>query len=142
VTASQTHAGTVLAVHDGDTITVAIPLASTRRANGDLGFHLYAEHGHVVLHCPIRLLGCNAIELKDPGGREAQQNLASLLPIGTVVTLRTVAADKWGTRWDAAITLPDGTDLVPHLIATGWAAPWTGQGPKPVPAWPRQETTT
>lgn len=139
MTAPQTHAGTVLAVHDGDTITVAVALASTRRANADLGFHCYAEHGRLVLHLPIRLLGCNAIELKDPGGLEAQQNLARLLPLGSTVTLRTVATDKYA-RYDAAITLPDGTDLVPHLIATGWAAPWTGLGPKPTPAWPRQET--
>lgn len=140
MTGAQNHPATVLAVHDGDTITVSIRLAKTRAKDADLGFHVHAEKGWLVLHSPIRLLGCNAIELKDPGGAEAQQNLATLLPIGTLVGLSTVAADKYGTRWDATVTLPDGTDLVTRLIRDGWAAAWNGLGPKPTPAWPRQET--
>lgn len=136
MTPSQTHPAVVLAVHDGDTITVRVTLASTRLKDTDLGFHVYAEGRKLTLHIPVRLLGCNAIELNQPGGVEARDNLASLLPVGTPITLRTVATDKYA-RYDAAITLPDGTDLVPKLIADGWAAPWNGQGPKPVPAWPR-----
>lgn len=133
---AQTHPATVLAVHDGDSLTVSIRLARTRARDADLGFHIHAEHGWLVLHAPIRLLGCNAIELKDPGGVEAQQHLATVLPVGTLVSLSTVATDKYA-RWDAAVTLPDGTDLVTGLIRDGWAAAWNGLGPKPTPAWPR-----
>lgn len=136
----QTHAGTVLDVIDGDTMKVAVPLCSTRRADGDLGFHLYAERGHVVLHVPVRLLGCNAAEHGTPGGDAATQHLKQLLPLGTSVALSTVAADKYGTRWDATVTLFDGTDLVTQLIAQQWAAPWDGLGSKPVPPWPRTVT--
>jgi endonuclease YncB( thermonuclease family) len=137
---AQSHPATVLTVHDGDTISVSIRLARTRARNADLGFHVYAENGWLVLHADIRLLGCNAIELKDPGGAEAQQNLAALLPLGTVVNVRTVSndPDKWGGRWDGDVTLPDGTSLVDGLIRDGWAAPWTGLGPKPTPDWPRK----
>lgn len=137
IAGSQTHKARVIAVHDGDTWTAAIPLARSRAKDRDLGFHLHIEGGWLTLHCPIRLLGCNAIELADPGGKESQANLARLLPVGSVVTLQTVAADKWGTRWDAAVTLPDGTQLVPSLIEAGWLAAWDGNGPKPTPVWPR-----
>ena len=42
--------------------------------------------------------------------------------------------DKYGGRSDAQLTLPDGRDLTAVMIAAGHAAPWNGQGPKPVPA--------
>ena len=115
-----TYAATVRSVYDGDTIKVDI----------DLGFSVH-------LHTSARLLGCNAIELSQPGGVEARDNLRALLPTGTVVTLRSVLVDKFGGRVDAQVTLPDGTDLVTGLIAAGWAAVWSGAGPRPVPAWPR-----
>lgn len=108
----------VVAIHDGDSITADI----------DLGFDV-----HTIQH--LRLLGCNARELAQPGGKEALANLAAILS-GKTVTVRSVKPDKYA-RYDAAITLPDGTDLVSLLIADQWAAPWTGQGPKPVPPWPR-----
>lgn len=133
---SQTHPATVVDVHDGDTIKVSVRLAKTRLRDCDLGFHIYAEKGWLVLHAPIRLLGCNAIELHNPGGIEAQHNLLRLLPPGTVVGLTTVSTDKYA-RWDAAITLPDGTDLVTALIHDQWAAAWDGTGSKPTPPWPR-----
>lgn len=135
--AAQTHPATVLNVHDGDSIKVAIRLARTRRRDSDLGFHIYTEHGWLVLHAAVRLLGCNAIELANPGGVEARDHLASLLPVGTLVTLSTVLDDKYGGRFDAAAQLPDGSDLVAALIAEQWAAEWNGLGPKPTPPWPR-----
>lgn len=85
----------------------------------------------------FRLLGCNAIEHDQPGGVEAREHLAELLPTGTPVTLTSVKVDKFGGRYDAAIKLPDGTDLVAALIADHWAVAWDGRGPKPVPPWPR-----
>jgi endonuclease YncB( thermonuclease family) len=130
----------VIDVIDGDTIHVSVPLCSTRRADGDLSFHIYAEGGHVVVHLPIRLLGCNAAEHGTPAGDAATAHLKQLLPPGTVVTLSTLAADKYGTRWDADVTLPDGRDLVELLIREQWAAPWYGLGPKPQPPRPRTET--
>jgi endonuclease YncB( thermonuclease family) len=113
------YAATVIAVHDGDTCTADI----------DAGFYV-----HVIT--PIRLLGCNAIELAQAGGVEARDNLAALL-LGQHVTLRTVKPDKFGGRYDAAVTLPDGRDLVAVLIAAGWAVAWNGRGKAPVPVWPR-----
>jgi endonuclease YncB( thermonuclease family) len=108
----------IVAIHDGDTITASL----------SLGFDVYT-----IQH--LRLLGCNARELSQPGGKEALANLAAILS-GKTVTVRSVKPDKYA-RYDAAITLPDGTDLVTQLIADGWAAEWNGQGPKPVPPWPR-----
>ncbi len=112
----------VTAVHDGDTIT----------ADVSLGFGVWMRTQ------AFRLLGCNARELADPGGSEAHINLAALLLAGPAVTLTSVKPDKYGGRFDAVITLPDGTDLVSRLIAEQWAAPWNGRGAKPVPPWPRE----
>ena len=114
------YAATVRSVYDGDTIKVDV----------DLGFSVH-------LHTSARLLGCNAIELSQPGGVEARDNLRTLLPVGTVIALRSVLVDKFGGRVDAQITLPDGTDLVTELIATNWVAAWSGTGPRPLPPWPR-----
>jgi endonuclease YncB( thermonuclease family) len=93
----------------------------------------------------FRLLGCNARELAEPGGVEARDHLAGLVldvgvPVGLGrrgVVLTSVKRDKYGGRYDAAVTLPDGSDLVAGLIAGQWAAPWDGRGPRPVPPWPR-----
>ena len=111
--------GTVLSIHDADTLRVGL----------SLGFSVSYE-------VDVRLLGCNGIELAAPGGVESRDHLAAVLPIGTTVLLKTVRPDKFGGRYDAQITLPDGTDLVSGLIAAGFAASWNGLGPKPVPAWP------
>lgn len=116
---AYTYSAKVTAVHDGDTFTADI----------DLGFQVHALTA-------VRLLGCNAIELDDPGGKEARDNLASLL-IDQKVLLRTVKPDKFGGRYDAQVTLPDGRDLVTLLLADGWATPYDGKGPKHVPPWPR-----
>lgn len=115
----------VLSVHDGDTINV----------RWDWGRRRYDDPQ------PIRLLGCSARELKEPGGIEARDNLAALLPVGTPVTLTTAKDDKFAPRVDAYVSYagPDGVlvDLTSRLIQTGWAAPWDGNGPAPKPAWPR-----
>jgi endonuclease YncB( thermonuclease family) len=113
----------VVSVHDGDNVTVDI----------DMGFD-------ETKRVSVRLLGMNAIELSKPGGVEARDNLASIIPPGTQVALHSVTYDKYGGRVDGHITLPDGTDLTTLLIRTGWAAAWDGTGKAPVPAWPRQGT--
>lgn len=122
---AYTYTAAVLSVHDGDTIT----------ADVDLGFGVW------VSRQAFRLLGLNARELSQLGGPEARDNLAALLlsPTAThVVTLTSVKPDKFGGRYDAVITMPDGADLASLLIAEGWAAAWNGKGPKPVPPWPRE----
>jgi micrococcal nuclease len=117
------YAATVTAVHDGDTIT----------ADVDLGFGVWLR-GQA-----FRLRGLNARELAEPGGIEARDNLAGLLlpPASPGVTLTSVKPDKYGGRYDAWVTLPNGDDLATVLISVGWAAAWDGKGVKPVPAWPR-----
>jgi endonuclease YncB( thermonuclease family) len=113
----------VTAVHDGDTITADVNLR---------GFGVWVR-GQV-----FRLAGCNARELAEPGGLEARDHLRELLNFGeNSVTLTSIRPDKFGGRYDCAITLPDGSDLVAELIADGWAAAWDGRGIKPVPSWPR-----
>jgi len=140
--ASKRWPAIVTNVHDGDTIdaTILLGLAPAGR-DTDYGFHVYREthdgHAWLVLHGSIRLLGCNARELAMPGGVEARDNLAALLPVGSTVTLATASPDKFGGRYDAAIFLPDGSDLVAQLITGQWAAAWDGTGAKPVPPWPR-----
>jgi len=111
---------TVAYVHDGDTLA----------ADLDLGFSL-------KLRQLLRLDGCNAIELSQPGGLEARTNLTLLLPADGIVAVRVVGLDKYAGRCDAQVALPDGRDLVTTLIAGQWAVPWNGLGPKPTPNWPR-----
>jgi endonuclease YncB( thermonuclease family) len=115
------YAGDVVRVIDGDTIVIDV----------DLGFGIWLRSQS------FRLLGVNAREHSAPGGKEARMNLASMLPVGTRLTVTSVKADKYGGRFDAMLTLPDGRDVARELIAGGWAAAWNGQGVKPVPAWPR-----
>lgn len=120
---SYTYAATVLSVHDGDTLALDV----------DLGFHVHT-------HTSVRLLGCNARELAQPGGTAARDHLRALLPIGTAVTIRSVLDDKYGGRVDAAVTLIDGTDLVTALTADQWVAAWDGTSTRPLPPWPRTVT--
>lgn len=116
---------TVLRVIDGDTVEV------------DVTFGFYLRHAPT----PIRLLGCNARELSEPGGKEARANLAALLPAGSRVLLQTAKPDKYAPRWDAQVTYLNAAgvvrDLVTDLAADGWVALWDGSGVRPVPPWPR-----
>lgn len=120
VIAPYVYRATVLSVHDCDTLTARI----------DLGCCVSIEYS-------VRLLGCNARELAQPGGIEARDHLRSVLPVGAQFLLTSVHFDKWAGRIDGAITLADGADLVGQLIAGQWAAAWDGKGVKPVPPWPR-----
>lgn len=116
-----TYAATIRRIIDADSLVVDL----------DMGRHLW------VRDAKHRLNGCNAREHTDPGGVAARDNLATLLPVGSVVTLQSLKAYKYGDEYMADITLPDGRDLVSLLIAEHWLAPWDGTGPKPVPPWPR-----
>lgn len=117
----RVYPGIVLEVHDGDTLTVAL----------DVGFNFTATW-------PVRLLGMNARELSEPGGREARDHLAGLCPVGSAVTVRSVVWDKYGGRIDG-IVYPDadaGASVAGRMCSDGYAAPWNGVGPRPVPPWP------
>jgi endonuclease YncB( thermonuclease family) len=114
----------VVEVHDGDTFTVDISWGR-RRFDRKI---------------PIRLLGVNAAELGTPGGDAAAENLAALLPPGTPVLLVDPTDDKYAPRLDAEVIYfwAGGLrDLAVDLVASFWATPWNGKGPKPVPPWPR-----
>jgi endonuclease YncB( thermonuclease family) len=116
---------TVIDVHDGDTFSVTV----------DRGFYdFYGSPAHPI---PVRILGINAIELDQPGGIEARDNLAGLLPVGSPVVLTTAKPDKYAPRWDAAVETPTIPDLGSYLITQQWAAPYSGSGTKAVPPWPR-----
>lgn len=112
--------GTAYASVDGDThhFTVVDPLLSVP----------------VVL--AVRIAGINAAELSEPGGPEARDALAGLLPLGTVVTLRHVRPDKFAGRVDAQVVTGLGVDVGPWLIGQGLAVAWDGTGPKPRVPWP------
>jgi endonuclease YncB( thermonuclease family) len=120
---------TVNEVHDGDTLYGWI----------DQGIGQWS-HGAAKNGIGLRLNGCNARELSEPGGPEARDHLASLIPVGTVLPITSVSWDKYSNRLDVTVTMPDGSDLVSALIAEQWAVAWDGTGTKPVPPWPRTVT--
>ena len=132
----------VLDVHDGDTVKGAVRLLKLPRLKDrSLGFHLYVEGGWLTLHTLIRLDGMNCAELVTDAGKAARAYLLSLLAVGDVVTLQSrlpsqpIATDKYGGRWDGVL-VKNGVNLNEKMVVDGYAAPWSGQGTKPVPAWP------
>lgn len=110
----------IVRVHDGDTVIVDL----------DMGRRIW------VREAPHRLAGVAARELSMPGGVEAREHLAGLLPAGLKVTLQSLKPYKYGDGYMARITLPSGLDVATQLIVDGWALPWDGRGPQPVPPWP------
>lgn len=130
----RTYPAAVLSVHDGDTLTA-----------------LLDEGADNFWRTAVRLDGGNAIELRNPGGAEAQQELAQLVAPVTPVTVVDLFAllngpraaqievlryDKYSGRVDGRVVLPDGRDVVQTMIAAGYMAAWNGEGPRPVPPWP------
>jgi endonuclease YncB( thermonuclease family) len=119
-----TYYARVTKVSDGDSAKVDI----------DLGL------GIIKKNVGIRLLGCNAPELKQEGGPEAKKALANYLPLGTTVLLQSVKYDKYGGRLDADVwlidhagqQLPNG-NVVQLLAEGGFVALWDGKGERPVP---------
>lgn len=111
----------VTGVHDGDTLSVDI----------DLGQEIW------IRSRPVRLAGIAARELRLPGGKEARDHLAALLPVGTVVRVDSQGWDKYGGRIDGSIVrLPDGMDVSAAMVADGYAVDWDGKGAQPLPPWP------
>lgn len=112
---------TVISNHDGDTITVDL----------DRGYEDRSRRS-------VRLLGCNARELSQPGGKEARDHLTVLLPPGTFVIVTSSEWDKYGGRIDALLQAEFG-DVTDRMITDGYAAAWNGTGKAPLPPWPLPE---
>ena len=115
------YVATVVRVVDGDTVILDV----------DLGFGIWLRKQS------FRLLGVNARERATEGGAAAAAHLASVLTVGTILSVTSVKDDKYGGRYNAHLTLADGRNLTQYLIQTGWAAAWNGSGAKPLPPWPR-----
>ena len=92
--------------HDGDTC----------HANLDLGFALFL-YGHDLDGKPV--LSCRVFGINAPELAYAQE----LCPGGTHVTVVSHGFDKYGSRADCTITLPDGRDFGVAMLAAGHAVP-------------------
>jgi len=89
--------GTVVVVHDGDTLTVA--------HNGGKE--------------KVRLQGVDCPELAQQYGRQAKQ-FTTRLCLGKAVTVKVVTKDQYG-RSVGYVTLPDGKSLNQELVRNGMA---------------------
>lgn len=101
-------AATIVAIHDGDTITVQI----------DFGFSLKQTH-------ILRLYGINAPELATQAGKDALAFLLTLIHVGDVVDLKTVKdhRDKYG-RILADIWTSTGVSINQLMVDSGHAIPF------------------
>jgi micrococcal nuclease len=116
-----TYRAVMVAVHDGDTITVDV----------DLGWNVWRRFE------ALRLAGIDAPELATDAGKAARDWLAAKLPAGMAVTIQTEKdrREKYG-RMLATIWGNDHGDvwadsLNELLIDAGHAKPWDGKGPRP-----------
>lgn len=98
-------------VHDGDTITVT----------ADLGWCI-----SFVVH--VRVAHINAPELATAEGKAARDFLATIIPIGSVVTLTSHSLDKYGRTLGTIVTV-GSMDIAALMIAAGHAVPYEG-GPR------------
>jgi micrococcal nuclease len=93
---------------DGDTIEFSV----------DVGFHLYFRE-------QMRLAHYAAPEIRGkerPLGLLAKQKLEELLPVGTVVTIKSHKTEKFG-RWLAEVAWKEGS-LSEFLIQQGYGLPY------------------
>lgn len=98
---------TVDRIIDGDTVRLTV----------DTGFH-------ITFRDNFRLAAINAPELDTAAGREARDLLATLLPLGSTVTINTSKADKYG-RWLAEIFRQgEASSINQQLVRLGAALPY------------------
>jgi len=112
------YAGSIDAVHDGDTVYVKL----------DAGFDL-------TIYARVRVMGINAPELSTAAGKAARDYAQTLLTPGMAVKVLSYGWDKYGGRVDASIQYnlaADPQDFATAMMAAGHAVPWDGKGPKPV----------
>ena len=122
-------------------------VASVRDGDGCKAF--IDRGGNDWWYIGIRLHGCAARELRDPGGPEARDYLRGLLTPISPPLLGDIFQPRWqgeceSLKWDkfadrmiARIWLPGFTkDVSTLLIEAGFAAPWDGTGVQPRPPWP------
>jgi micrococcal nuclease len=100
-------------VHDGDTMTLVL----------DLGFN-------IALRMACRCYGINAPELATDDGKAAHAYALTLVKPGDRVTVMSHGYDKYGGRFDGAISLADGRDFGVAMVTAGQAKPYFGVGPK------------
>lgn len=125
----QTYPATIRSVTDGDSLRVDVVIGTVTVS--DLAADV------VLRDFRCRLSGCNAAEVGTDAGKAARDNLRSVLTPGLPVSLHHVETYKYGLELVAAITMPDGSELIPALIEQQWLAAWDGKGTRPVPPWPR-----
>lgn len=92
--------GTVLSVHDGDTLTVA--------PGGDAGTPVV-----------VRLYGVDAPEEDQPGGDASTAFLRSLLPVGAAVEIIHYDMDRYGRT--VALVVHDGHTVNGEMVRAGLA---------------------
>ena len=112
----------VLRVHDGDTATMELsqPINLLGKLRGKMVF------------CDVRcrLAGINATELKDAGGPEARDHLASMID-GKDVLVELAGIDKYDRPLVRIYLGNDPLTVNDRMVRDGHARVWDGEGPKP-----------
>jgi len=103
----------VVDVHDGDTMTLDL----------DLGFN-------ITFRSACRCWGINAPELATDAGKSALSFALTLVQPGDAISVISHGWDKYGGRFDGAISLSGGRDYGEAMLAAGYARPYFGVGPK------------
>jgi micrococcal nuclease len=114
---------TVTRVKDGDTFEIAAPWSPFPK-----------------LEWSVRVLGIDTPEKgylakcqreKDRALQASDMARDLIAKSGNEVTLSRVKHDKYGGRFDADVTLKDGTSYAKALLDAGLAKQYNGNGPKP-----------
>jgi len=101
---------TLVSVTDGDTVRLDI----------DLGFN-------VILHnMPIRLIGIDAPDARNPEGLVAKTYMKELLPVGTAITLISYKdkTEKYGRILGIVIISETSMNVNQEMVNKGHAVPY------------------
>lgn len=122
-------------VHDGDTVYVWC----------DMGYDTWRYTKLRIMKSVKIGIACR--ELSAPGGKEARDYAAALLPPrtypddGPTCIVYSYAWDKYAPRIDGDILLFNGRSISELMIESGYAVPWDGKGTQPLPTWPLPPST-
>jgi len=117
-------------VEDGDTVYVWC----------DQGYDTWRYTKLRIVLSPRMGIACR--ELSKPGGKEARDYMAGLLPPrshaedGPTFIVYSYKWDKYAPRIDGDILLYSGRLASELMIESGYVAPWDGKGSQPLPPWP------